>query len=225
MLIQFNSDKNIEGTEALARQSELAVRQALTHVSDQITRIEIHVSDENSNKKGGAAANSCRIEARLSGRQPMAVSNSASSVAESVDGAAEKLKRAIESVLGRRNADDRSRMREHRGASADRGAPMPESEVTEEKSVTAIPIAHADGGTRRAETPSLEGRVPLPEEITGRASATGEDLVELFEDETGAHLADGFRGGSEDETREALDQSDVRLPVSRRADQSDADTR
>lgn len=105
------------------------------------------------------------------------------------------------------------------------GTPLPDTEVTAEKSVTALPVAHADGGTLRAETPSLEGRVPLPEEITGRASATGEDLVELFENPTGAHLTDGFRGGSEDETREVLDQSDVRLPVSRRADQSDADTR
>lgn len=58
---------------------------------------------------------------------------------------------------------------------------------------------HADGETTRPETPMLEGRVPLPEELTGKASSTDDDLVALFEDKEGAHMADGFRGGSEDE--------------------------
>ncbi len=59
--------------------------------------------------------------------------------------------------------------------------------------------AHADGETTRPETPELEGRVPLPEELTGKASATDDDLVALFEDQEGTHMADGFRGGSEDD--------------------------
>ncbi len=59
--------------------------------------------------------------------------------------------------------------------------------------------SHADGGTRRKETPELEGRIPLPEELTGRASGTDDDLVALFDNASGDHLADGFRGGSDDE--------------------------
>jgi hypothetical protein len=58
---------------------------------------------------------------------------------------------------------------------------------------------HADGGTHRPEDPALEGRVPLPEELTGRASGTDEDLVALFDNRSDTHLADGFRGGSDDE--------------------------
>jgi hypothetical protein len=61
------------------------------------------------------------------------------------------------------------------------------------------PKSHADGDTSRPETPELEGRMPLPEELTGKASGTDEDLVELFGDERGEHVADGFRGGSDDE--------------------------
>ncbi len=53
--------------------------------------------------------------------------------------------------------------------------------------------------TRRRETPALEGREPLPEELTGRASGTTEDLATLFDNESGGHLADGFRGGSDDD--------------------------
>lgn len=63
----------------------------------------------------------------------------------------------------------------------------------------ALPELHADGGTRRAESPELEGRTPLPEELTGRASGTDEDLVALMGNTSGDHLADGFRGGSDDE--------------------------
>ena len=59
--------------------------------------------------------------------------------------------------------------------------------------------SHADGDTSRPETPELEGRVPLPEELTGKASSTDDDLVTLFDDSDGGHIADGFRGGSDDE--------------------------
>jgi hypothetical protein len=59
--------------------------------------------------------------------------------------------------------------------------------------------SHADGDTGRPETPELEGRVPLPEELTGKASGTDDDLVTLFDDPDGGHIADGFRGGSDDE--------------------------
>ena len=58
---------------------------------------------------------------------------------------------------------------------------------------------HSSGGTNRPETPELEGRMPLPAELTGRASGTDDDLVELFDVKNGEQLADGFRGGSDDE--------------------------
>ncbi|MDP1892127.1 MAG: hypothetical protein Q8K55_14630 [Gemmatimonadaceae bacterium] len=67
---------------------------------------------------------------------------------------------------------------------------------------THTPAAHSDGGTNRPETPELEGRTPLPKEITGKASGTDEDLVSLFDNDDREHLADGFRGATEDETED-----------------------
>jgi hypothetical protein len=61
------------------------------------------------------------------------------------------------------------------------------------------PVEHADGDTERPETPALEGRTPLPEEITGLSAGTDDDLVALFGNASAAHLADGFRGGSDDD--------------------------
>ncbi len=103
MLVQFNSDRNITGSTTLAEQSETTVRGALGTFADQITRIEIHVSDENGADKGGVNDKRCRIEARLSGRQPIAVHAEADTVSKSVDSAADKLRHAVETIVGRAN--------------------------------------------------------------------------------------------------------------------------
>jgi hypothetical protein len=60
-------------------------------------------------------------------------------------------------------------------------------------------LYHPFEETTRPDTPELEGGIPLPEELTGRASGTRDHLTALFDNETAAHLADGFRGGSGDE--------------------------
>jgi ribosome-associated translation inhibitor RaiA len=101
MQIQINTDRNIEGREALAAQVSSVVESALSRNSDHITRVEVHLSDENSDKKGGNDNMRCVMEARLEGRQPIAVTHQAATLDQAVDGAAHKLTRLIESTLGR----------------------------------------------------------------------------------------------------------------------------
>lgn len=100
MHIQTNTDRNISGSERLAAQASATVEGALARFSDQITRVEIHLSDENG-ARGGVEDTRCLMEARLEGRQPIAVTHQAATVERAIDGAADKLKRAIESTLGR----------------------------------------------------------------------------------------------------------------------------
>ncbi|HRP76892.1 MAG TPA: HPF/RaiA family ribosome-associated protein [Rhodocyclaceae bacterium] len=100
MDIRLNTDKNIEGKEALAAQVEAAVERALRHFDDQITRVEVHLSDENAGKFGRDDKR-CLMEARLEGRQPVAVTHQAGSLSEAVDGAANKLKSLLTTALGR----------------------------------------------------------------------------------------------------------------------------
>jgi len=109
MQIQMNTDGNIEGHEALATQVSSVVENALKHVSDHITRVEVHLSDENSDKQGGNDDMRCVMEARLEGRQPVAVTHHAANVDQAVDGAAGKLTRMIESTLGRLRDQKRER--------------------------------------------------------------------------------------------------------------------
>ena len=101
MLIQINTDRNIEGDDALTQQVEAVARSALDRLSDQITRVEIHLSDENSDKKGGTGDKRCLLEARLADLQPISVSHQAATLEQAVDGAVEKLKRSLDSALGR----------------------------------------------------------------------------------------------------------------------------
>ncbi len=101
MQIQLNTDGNVEGHEALATQVNSTVESALKRFSDHITRVEVQLSDENSDKKGGNDEMRCVLEARLEGRKPIAVTHHAATVDQAVDGAADKLTKLIESTLGR----------------------------------------------------------------------------------------------------------------------------
>lgn len=100
MKIQLNTDINIEGTEALAAQVKATVEQALAHFSAHITRVEVHLSDENAGKSGQQDQR-CMLEARLEGRQPVAVTEHAATLDQAVHGAAQKLAHLLDSRLGR----------------------------------------------------------------------------------------------------------------------------
>lgn len=101
MLIQINTDKNIDGDEKLTQRTEEQVKNTLNRFADQITRIELHLSDENSDKKLGTEDKRCLMEARVAGLQPVSASHQAMTVEQAVDGAAKKLRRSLESTLGR----------------------------------------------------------------------------------------------------------------------------
>jgi ribosome-associated translation inhibitor RaiA len=103
MKIQVNTDKNIEGSEELVAHIETVVENSLRHFRNQITRVEIHFRDENSHKSGRDDKR-CMMEARLEGRQPVAVTHQAGSVSDAVEGAAKKMKASLESTLGKLNS-------------------------------------------------------------------------------------------------------------------------
>lgn len=101
MKIQLNTDHNIQSDESLVRHTEKAVESALGRYGDRITRVEVHVRDDNAGKTGGDDK-SCLIEARLEGLQPISASDQASQVAAAVTGAAKKLQRVLDTTLGKK---------------------------------------------------------------------------------------------------------------------------
>ncbi len=99
MQIQVNTDSSIPGSESLETTVRQVVESALSRFSDRITRVEVHLSDENGDK--GGRDKRCMMEARLEGRRPAAVTHHAATVPDAVTGAAGQLTRLIESTLGR----------------------------------------------------------------------------------------------------------------------------
>ncbi len=98
MKIQINTDHNIHGREALVERLSIDVASALANVSKHVTRVEIHLSDENG-EKGGQGDKRCLMEARLEGRQPIAVTEHASSLDLALSGACQKLTRMIRGIV------------------------------------------------------------------------------------------------------------------------------
>jgi ribosome-associated translation inhibitor RaiA len=100
MQVQLNTDRQIAVDDELTHQVEAVVERVLSRFADQITRVEVHLSDVNSHK-GGDDDKRCLLEARLAGLEPMAVSHQAATLQQAIDGAAKKLARALDSTLGR----------------------------------------------------------------------------------------------------------------------------
>lgn len=102
MQVQVNADKNIEGGERLTEYVKTAINARLRRFGSQITRVEAHISDENSHKSHGDGKK-CVLEARPAGLQPVAVTHLAATVDQAISGAAEKLERLLDSTFGQLN--------------------------------------------------------------------------------------------------------------------------
>lgn len=100
MKIQTNTANNLADRDEMEAMVAGVVEKTLVRFSERITRVEVHLSDENSHK-GGAADKRCMMEVRLEGRQPIAVTHQAESMIHAVEGAAKKAKASLESTLGR----------------------------------------------------------------------------------------------------------------------------
>jgi hypothetical protein len=98
--IQVNTDNHITGREELTARVEATIASTLDRFSHQITRVEVHLSDENSHK-GGPVDKRCLLEARVEHRPPTAVTHLAATVDEAVSGAADKMRSALDSALGK----------------------------------------------------------------------------------------------------------------------------
>jgi hypothetical protein len=100
MQIQINTGNGIENKETLERWAQAELTESLSHFKDDLTRVEVHLSDENGDKSG-ASDKRCTMEARLTHHQPVAVTHHGATQDEAFRGANGKLKRLLDSTLGR----------------------------------------------------------------------------------------------------------------------------
>jgi ribosome-associated translation inhibitor RaiA len=96
MKIQVNTDRNVPGGEELKERVRDVVTGAVGRFSERLTRIEAHLSDDNSSAKGGGDDMRCVLEARIAGANPLSVSHAAATLDQAVAGAADKLEKVLQ---------------------------------------------------------------------------------------------------------------------------------
>jgi ribosome-associated translation inhibitor RaiA len=100
MHFQVRTDNHIQNSEALSDGLRAEVEGALfPQFEERIRRVEIYFQDMNSHKRGTDIR--CAIEVSLAGHQPIAVSNSSSSLDAAASGALEKLAKTLDRTLDR----------------------------------------------------------------------------------------------------------------------------
>lgn len=100
MQVFIQTDRHIALTEKQRERFEQDLAKAMGHFDARLTRIEAHLSDVNS-ARGGDNDKRRLLEARPSGRQPLAVDHQAPTLELAIAGASSKLVSAMESTFGR----------------------------------------------------------------------------------------------------------------------------
>ena len=100
MQINVNTDRTIDKHQGLDEHVQSVVESAIGRFEDQVHRVEVHLSNENSQKQldGG---NRCMMEAHVTGYAPVVVNEHAVNLHQAITQAGNKLKRALDSALGR----------------------------------------------------------------------------------------------------------------------------
>nr|WP_313086684.1 ribosome-associated translation inhibitor RaiA [Pseudomonas sp.] len=101
MQILVNSNHSVDVSRQLEDQVKATVEGELERFDDQLTRVEVHLNDENSGKSGPQDKR-CQMEARVKGHEPISASHKADSLSLAIDGAAEKLSHALAHALDKK---------------------------------------------------------------------------------------------------------------------------
>lgn len=104
MQIEITTDDHIDASDEMIAGFESEVESGLSRFESRLTRVEVHLGDENAGKSG-ADDKRCTVEARPTGQQPVAVTHHAATVDEACRGAVQKLHKLLDSRFGR--LDDR----------------------------------------------------------------------------------------------------------------------
>ena len=100
MRIQVNSDKNIGVNAKLTRSIGAQVNRAMKPFGTKLTRVEVHLSDVNSHKRG-LRDKRCLVEARPARHRPLTTTNGAATVETAVRGALTKMRSSLQTFFGK----------------------------------------------------------------------------------------------------------------------------
>jgi len=100
MEININTDNTIDRHQGLDERVRESVESSIGRFGEQVRRVDVHLSNQNGQKHEDGD-NYCMMEARVSGYAPVVVHAHAENLHLSITNATGKLKRALDSALGR----------------------------------------------------------------------------------------------------------------------------
>jgi ribosome-associated translation inhibitor RaiA len=102
MEVNVNTDNTIQRHSGLDERVGTLVEEAIGRFGDHVRRVDVHLSNENKEKHEDGS-NYCMMEALVSGYAPVVVHAHAENLQLSITSAVGKLKRALDSAIGRLN--------------------------------------------------------------------------------------------------------------------------
>jgi len=100
MLIQINYG-TVDKTDAIERFVEYKINTEFERFADQITRVEVHLHDDNGGK-AGSHDKRCVLEARPAGLQPVVAEHASDDLDKAVAEAVGKLSRVLKKTFDKR---------------------------------------------------------------------------------------------------------------------------
>jgi hypothetical protein len=101
MKVQVNTSNDIDNKDALERWASDYLNEHLGRFDQDLTSVEVQMTDENHAAKGGGIDKRCMLEARVNGREPIAVTNYGPDQNLAFRGAADKLAKALDHAFGK----------------------------------------------------------------------------------------------------------------------------
>ena len=99
MKITINHDRHIDAHADRMEHWQSEIATSLERFADWITRVEVHLTDENSQTKGGADDIRCLMEARPAGQKPVSVEVRAATPEEAIREGIKTLERRLGTIV------------------------------------------------------------------------------------------------------------------------------
>ncbi len=100
-LIEVRTGNSVKGDARLNAYAEEVVTEGLSRFLPRVTRIEVHFTDENADKKGDNDKH-CQIEVRPASQQPVSAKANAATIEKALSTAVSKMKRLLAKRLDQR---------------------------------------------------------------------------------------------------------------------------
>jgi hypothetical protein len=107
MKITINHDRHIEAHADQVQLWQSEITASLERFADWLTRVEVHLSDENSQAKGGPDDIRCLMEARPAGQQPVSIEVREETADQAIREGIKTLERRLDTIVEKARTEKR----------------------------------------------------------------------------------------------------------------------